>query len=232
MIPWICQGNYTDIMEFIGTSESSVCIGHFELTGFRFYPGNIATTGMDSEFLSSYKKAITGHYHTPHSSSDNRITYVGTPYTLTFNDAGDPRGFHVFDTDTYELEFIQNPVCHHEVFEFDADEYTPGELEIDNAELINLKVRVINPVNKKRKIDWTPINEKISKLYHTVQVDYLQDMEVIGDIIDDGKDSEVGTKGTADYIDTYVKSLELDEETKKRVDNIANSLYHEALEQM
>lgn len=232
LIPWICQDNYERVMQHIGVTSSDVCIGHFELTGFRFYPGNIATTGMDSDFLSPYKKVLSGHYHTPHSSSDDHITYVGTPYTLTFNDAGDRRGFHILDTETLELEFIENPVCHHEVFEFDADEYTPGELEIDNAELVNLSVKVSNPVNKKRKIDWNPISEKIGKLYHSMRVEYTDDVTSTADIIAEIDDSEIGTKGTGDYINTYVETLELDEDAKKRVDKIANSLYHEALSQM
>ena len=28
---------------------------------------------------------------------------------MYWNDVDDPRGFHIFDTDTFKLEFIQNP---------------------------------------------------------------------------------------------------------------------------
>lgn len=232
MIPWICKSNYDEIMQFIGTTDSETCVGHFELTGFRFYPGNIATTGMDSDFLSPYKKVVSGHYHTPHSSSDNRITYVGTPYTLTFNDAGDKRGFHVFDTDTLDLEFIENPICHHEKFDFDADEYTPGELEIEHADRVSLWVKVDNPVNKKRKVDWSPISEKISKLYHSIKVEYTDDIKSTDLIIDGLDDSELSGKDTSDYMGSYIKTLELDVEDKKRLDSIADGLYHEALSVM
>jgi hypothetical protein len=50
---------------------------------------------------------LSGHFH--HKSSDGQITYVGTPGEMTWADYFDPRGFHTFDTDTRELEFIQNP---------------------------------------------------------------------------------------------------------------------------
>ena len=34
---------------------------------------------------------------------------VGTPGEMTWMDYNDPRGFHIFDTTTRELNFIQNP---------------------------------------------------------------------------------------------------------------------------
>jgi len=50
---------------------------------------------------------LSGHFH--HKYSDGQITYVGTPGEMTWSDYNDPRGFHVFDTETREMEFVQNP---------------------------------------------------------------------------------------------------------------------------
>ena len=36
------------------------------------------------------------------------VTYLGNPYQLYWNDEGDTRGFHIFDTETLETEFIEN----------------------------------------------------------------------------------------------------------------------------
>ena len=37
------------------------------------------------------------------------VYYLGNPYQITWSDYKDPRGFHIFDTETRELEFILNP---------------------------------------------------------------------------------------------------------------------------
>jgi hypothetical protein len=42
------------------------------------------------------------------SERDN-IKYLGTQLEFFWSDAGDPKGFHVLDTDTRELEKIYNP---------------------------------------------------------------------------------------------------------------------------
>ena len=34
---------------------------------------------------------------------------LGNPYQMFWNDVDDKRGFHIFDTETNELEFIENP---------------------------------------------------------------------------------------------------------------------------
>ena len=81
--------------------------GHFEIAGFEMDRGNISHDGIDKKILSRYDIVLSGHFH--HKSSDGQITYVGTPGEMTWSDYNDPRGFHLFDTDTRELEFIQNP---------------------------------------------------------------------------------------------------------------------------
>ena len=50
---------------------------------------------------------FSGHFH--HKSDDGQIYYLGPPYQIYWNDFDDPKGFHIFDTDTRELERIVNP---------------------------------------------------------------------------------------------------------------------------
>lgn len=106
MIPWICRENKTAVFDFIDSTDSLYCVGHFELSGFYYYKG-IKSEGRSKKFLSKYNKVWSGHYHT--ASENDNIKYLGTPYQLTFGDANDIRGFWVFDTETKDLEFIENP---------------------------------------------------------------------------------------------------------------------------
>jgi DNA repair exonuclease SbcCD nuclease subunit len=107
IVPWICDDNQVEIFDKIKESKSQICFGHFEIAGFEMDRGNICHEGIDKTSLKKYDIVLTGHFH--HKSSDGHITYVGTPGEMTWADYNDPRGFHIFDTDTRELTFIQNP---------------------------------------------------------------------------------------------------------------------------
>lgn len=49
---------------------------------------------------------MSGHYH--HRSSTHPIQYLGA-YPMVWSDYSDPRGFHLFDTETHALTFVPNP---------------------------------------------------------------------------------------------------------------------------
>lgn len=107
IIPWICDENEEEIFHSMKSSKSQICFGHFEIDGFEMDRGNIQYGGLDRNKLNKYEIVLTGHFH--HKSDDGHIYYVGTPGEMTWADYNDPRGFHIFDLQTRELEFIQNP---------------------------------------------------------------------------------------------------------------------------
>jgi DNA repair exonuclease SbcCD nuclease subunit len=107
IIPWICADNEVEISEFIKNSKSQICFGHFEIAGFEMDRGNVCHEGLDKNILKRYDVVLSGHFH--HKSSDGQITYVGTPGEMTWADYNDSRGFHIFDTDTRGLKFVENP---------------------------------------------------------------------------------------------------------------------------
>jgi len=120
LIPWICEENQVQIVEFIQKSESQYCAGHFEIAGFAMYRGMEANDGLTMDLFSRYDHTWSGHYHS--RSTKENITYVGTPYEMTWQDYGDPKGFHVFDTETGKLTFIQNmnPIFIRLIYDEDA----------------------------------------------------------------------------------------------------------------
>ena len=107
MVPWINSSNYEKTLDFLKNTEAQVCFGHFEIAGFEMDRGNICHTGMDKSLFDRFDTVLSGHFH--HKSSSGNITYLGNQYEITWADYNDPRGFHVFDTETRELTFVQNP---------------------------------------------------------------------------------------------------------------------------
>ena len=107
VIPWICDENAESVKAAIRLTSSPFCLSHLELQGFEALRGHTMETGMDPSIFKVFDCVFTGHYH--HRHAKGNVLYVGTPYEMTWADYDDPKGFHVLDTVTGDLEFIQNP---------------------------------------------------------------------------------------------------------------------------
>ena len=105
-IPWINEENEELTMKLINSTKATVAMGHLELSGFSMYRGMVQESGLDPQIFSKFKRVFSGHYHT--RSNNGKIFYLGNPYQLYWNDCDDTRGFHIFDTETLKLTFVNN----------------------------------------------------------------------------------------------------------------------------
>jgi DNA repair exonuclease SbcCD nuclease subunit len=131
LLPWINSENYNDSIALIETTKAPVAFGHLEVAGFEMDRGNICHEGLDRSIFNKFDKVLSGHFH--HKSSDGTIEYLGSQYEMTWADYGDPKGFHVFDTDTRDLTFVQNPykMFYRHVYD-EANFVEPSEEEVKN----------------------------------------------------------------------------------------------------
>ena len=90
--------NEDSMIKKIKKSDAKVAVGHLELNGFASYRGFMQDRGYDADILRKFDRVFSGHYHT--RSDDGKIFYLGNPYEMYWNDVNDPRGFHLFDTET------------------------------------------------------------------------------------------------------------------------------------
>jgi DNA repair exonuclease SbcCD nuclease subunit len=123
LVPWICASNREQVQAAIAKAhyeKARAVMGHFEMTGFEMHRGDVSNTGMDPDAFYGFETVLSGHYH--HKSDKLNIHYLGAPYEITWNDYDDVKGFHIFDPDTLELEFIRNPYRMH--FKVDYDDRT------------------------------------------------------------------------------------------------------------
>jgi DNA repair exonuclease SbcCD nuclease subunit len=139
MVPWICDDNRERSIREIASTEARVCFGHLEIAGFEMYRGSVSTDGMSRDVFQKFDAVYSGHFH--HKSSDGHIFYLGSAGYYTWADHGDSRGFHVFDTDTREMEFVRNP---HEAFKKLRYNDTQGDqLDRDFSLLRDCYVKIV-----------------------------------------------------------------------------------------
>ena len=131
LVPWICKENENECMNFIASANAPILMGHLELGGFKYMAGaNITSHGMGKEIFQRYEAVYSGHYHT--KSTQENITYLGTQFELTWSDAGDPKFFHVLDTNTREITSIKNHNVLFQKIYYDED---------DNVDIFEDKIK-------------------------------------------------------------------------------------------
>ena len=220
IIPWICEDNKDSVIEFISKSKSDICVGHFEIAGFSMYRGAEAHDGLNGNMFSKYELVLSGHYHT--RSKKENIVYTGAPYEMTWQDYSDPKGFHVFDTETRKLTFIENPYTI-----FHRIEYNDSEklVELDSLDLKDCIVRLI-VVNK---TDYYKFDQFVSKLYSKgcYEIKIVEDLSEFSEGV---VDEEINLEDTVSVLSNYIDSIETDANIDQ-IKNFMKSLYVEAINQ-
>lgn len=223
LMPWICQENAQECFHALKITDAQIVMGHFEIEGFQMYKGTYCDDGVKVDFFDKFDMVISGHFHT--RSFSGNITYTGTPYEMTWSDYGDPKGFHIFDTETRELKFVQNPFCmFYKLWYDDANASMSDILNIDFSQFKDSFVKVIIK-NKVNPVWFDMYIEKIEKAAPAdlqVVEDHLNlNLEDDSDIVNEAED-------TLTILSKYVDQLEIKAD-KSKLDNLLRSLYHQAL---
>lgn len=116
-IPWITKENSERTMETIRRTKAKIALGHLDIFGFEMDKGAINKHGLARDIFDKFDAVYSGHFH--HKNSDGNISYLGAPYEMTWADCDDPKGFHILDTDSWEMRFVQNPMTLYKKFYYD-----------------------------------------------------------------------------------------------------------------
>ena len=223
VVPWICDDNEQEIFNAMKQSTAQICFGHFEIAGFEMDKGNVCDHGLDKKILSKYDIVLSGHFH--HKSTNDNITYVGTPYEMTWSDHNDQKGFHIFDTNTREMTFVKNPFTM-----FNKLIYDDGQTDFEhwkNYDFESLKdsyVKVI-VMNKQNPYLFDTVIDSLYK----VGVADLSIVEDFSDtLIDDDSDIVNQAEDTITILSKHIDNLTLDVEPEK-LKTLMRELYIEAI---
>lgn len=224
LIPWITKDNKEHSFNLINNSKAYVAAGHLEISGFEYYRGSMAKHGVSKEVFDKYNVVMSGHFH--HKSSGSNIEYLGAPSEYIWADYDDPRGFHIFDTQTEELEFIENPFSIFKKVQYDdvENDYT-DLLKKDDAfaeyEGCYVKVVVTNKENPQLLETIVKNIEKAGAADVVVVESYYNfDFDEEDDTIEDVEDTLV-------ILDNISKTIQ-NEKYQSKVNVLLKELYHEA----
>jgi DNA repair exonuclease SbcCD nuclease subunit len=219
MMPWICPENYQESLDEMKNTKAEICMGHFEIAGFAMHRGMESHEGLSKEIFDKFDMVFSGHYH--HRSDDGHIYYLGNPYELTWQDYKDTRGFHLFDLERRELEFISNPNTMFERVEYDDKESDPIDLDLIDLTSKYVKLVVVN------KTDYYKFDKFIQKLYNKgcYEIKIIEDFSEF----EEGQiDEEINLEDTVSVLSNYVDSIETDVD-KEQIKTFMRTLYTEAV---
>jgi len=223
LMPWINPQNEIYSFGMMDETKADTMMGHFEISGFEMHGGHFSESGFDKSEFKKFDTIFSGHFHK--KSDDGQIFYCGTQYQITWNDYECPKGFHIFDTETRELERIPNPLSIFKKIYYDDKKTNYKELDISEYDKTFVKLFVVNK-SKEEMFD------KFVNRLHT-EID-LHEINIIDedqsditasvreDILDQGED-------TLTFLGNYIEQIDTDLDRQQLKDFI-NKLYKEALE--
>jgi len=217
MLPWINSENYEDTCSVIKKSKAKIAMGHLELNGFKATRGHMMETGMDIGIFDKFEKVFSGHFHT--RSTDGKIFYLGNPYEMFWNDVNDPRGFHIFDTETLEQTPVNNPYkLFYNIYYEDTNPTLFNATEYKNK-IVKIIVR--------KKSNPKEFDKFIDKLYSAG----VQELKIIENFeIQESEDFDIDEdENTLSILNRYIDESEF-EFNKTFIKDIFQDLYRQACE--
>jgi DNA repair exonuclease SbcCD nuclease subunit len=218
LVPWICPENEKEILTFLDNCGADVIGGHFELAGFEMDKGIVCHTGMDPKPLERFETVLSGHFHT--KSSKGNITYLGSQMEFFWNDAHDPKYFHIYDTETREMTPVQNKVTLFHKIYYDEDTINYFEdLSYLNGKFVKLIVSNRSDMQKfERYVDKIQ-SQKIHEL--KIAEDFK---EFRGENV---SDADIAIDDTETLVYNYIQEVETDLD-KERIKAVVSELMIEA----
>jgi len=214
MIPWICEENQEDSLYLLSSSPDKICMGHFEIAGFKFSINSEAKEGMSRSLFKRFDTTLSGHYH--HKNTIDNIHYLGAQYDLNWADYGDPKFFHVFDTVTGELTPVNNP---NRLF-IKADVFDYKSVDIENK---IVRMIISDEISKK---DLSIVTEAISKqapASFQIVDNTLYDNERVEE-----HDVNIEIDDTEAIIRDYVSKADITDTKRKQVEGILIEMLQDA----
>lgn len=233
IVPWINPENHDEYVSYMKNSNANVCVGHFEINGFRMMQGGIqCDDGLNQNFFKGFDRVFSGHFH--HPSSKGKIQYLGSPYELYWGDEGDAKGYAIYDTETNKFEsWVEFPhFLHRKLFYNDDVESSEAEnpitwdglSELDFQYLSGKKVKIIVEEKQDHNLfdEFIRLFDSVDLLEFSIQ----EKVEGYSNLTFDVDEAE----GTLTTIEKSVKMISDNRIDQDRLFQKTQEVYYEALD--
>ena len=219
LIPWINDSNKVEYYDYIQNCSSSILMGHFEIMGFEVINGVKHHSGITESAFNKFEMVLSGHFHIKQSRKN--IHYLGTQYQMNFGDANTLKGFHILNTNTRELEFIENVDNIFNIIYYDDSSIIENILNGNISQYKNSFIKVIVKCKNKPFL----FDKYINNLYSIE----TQEIMIIDDYSEKIQNSLIDiTEDTVSIINKEIDSLE-NNLNKDKLKLIIKNLYMETL---
>jgi DNA repair exonuclease SbcCD nuclease subunit len=215
-VPWICDSNKEEALHLLDTSAAEICCGHFDISGFYMLKNVVNQGGLSSSLFSKFKRTYSGHYHVP--SESDKISYIGSPYELSWNDYDDPKRVIIYEPETDKEEFLYNQVTIHEKIFFSKSFSLQGKNYRDKI----LKIYVDKNQNS-YEFDLFMTELGKQEPYSVAVIENI-DFEKIDD------SQSFVRKDTIEFLQEYINEQNYEEEDKFSLISLMSDLYQKAKE--
>ena len=142
---------------------------------------------------------------------------------MTWSDYGQTKGFHIFDTETRDIEFIPNP---NTIFE--KLMYNDTETNYDNFDISFLHNKFVKLIVVSKKNN-EMFDRLLDRLYNKITVHELKILEDYSDLNANLVSDDVveGTEDTMTLVNNYVDQLPVDLD-KDKLKNMIKETFLEA----
>jgi hypothetical protein len=214
ILPWICDENEAQSKRLLEESEADLVFGHLEIIGCPMFRGiENVDKGFDQSCFAKFKHVFSGHFHL--KSTQKNIQYLGSPFATMWAEAFDTRGFHVFDTETCKLSFVENPNNPFALIEYQGS--PPSELLDVEDKIVRVLVK-----QKESETDFIAFIEALEGARPAeIQVTEQQPTSSFEGAVDCNLDM-------FSLIDLYVDALTIDS-SKIELKAVLRELYQEAI---
>ena len=140
---------------------------------------------------------------------------------MFWNDYKDTRGFHIYDTETDRLRFVENPF---EIFE--KVYYNEIESDYNKYDVSDYRNKFVKLIVEEKR-DYQMFETLVDRLYNSGS----HDVKIVETLVseDDKEDLDISTKDTLTLLNEYIDEVEMTVD-KTSLKNLMRTLYIESCE--